>query len=61
MTGRPAKFNVEVGSKEDPSREALQTMLLEQTKGAPGTGPRQVGERDRDEQPFVALDRETSA
>lgn len=61
MTGRPGKFNVEVGSQEDPSREALRTMQLKQTRGAPGTGEREVGERGKDEQPFAALGGETSA
>lgn len=61
MTGRPGKFNVEVGSSEDPSREALRTMRLKQTRGAPGTGEREVGERGKDEQPYAALGGETSA
>ncbi|KAF3760855.1 hypothetical protein M406DRAFT_358371 [Cryphonectria parasitica EP155] len=62
MTGRPAKFNVEVGGKEDPGREAVHSMLLKQTKGAPGTGEREVGERGKeDEQPYGVLGRETSA
>lgn len=61
MTGRPAKFNVEVGSEEDPARLAERDMLLKQTRGAPGTGEREVGERGRDEQPFAALGGETSA
>lgn len=61
MTGRPGKFNVEVGSKEDPSREAERNMLLKQTRGAAGTGERQVGERGTDEQPYKVLGSETSA
>ncbi|PSR98981.1 hypothetical protein BD289DRAFT_65816 [Coniella lustricola] len=61
MTGRRGKFNVKVGSREDPSREAERTMLLKQTRGAPGTGERQVGERGTDEQPFKALGRDASA
>lgn len=61
MTGRPGKFNVEVGSNEDPSREALRTMRLKQTRGAPGTGEREVGEQGKDEQPYATLGGETSA
>lgn len=61
MTGRPGKFNVEVGSKEDPARQSERDMLLKQTKGAPGTGEREVGERGKDEQPYAALGGETSA
>lgn len=61
MTGRPGKFDVEVGSKEDPSRQALHDMRLKQTRGAPGTGEREVGEKGRDEQPYAALGGETSA
>lgn len=63
MTGRPGKFNVEVGSAEDPSREALRDMRLKQTRGAPGTGEREVGVRGakEGEQPYAALGGETSA
>jgi hypothetical protein len=61
LTGRPAKFNVEVGSKQDPARVAERNMLLKQTRGAPGTGERQVGERGTDEQPYKVLGNETSA
>lgn len=61
MTGRPGKFNVEVGSKEDPAREAEKTMLLQQTRGAPGTGEREVGVKGGDEQPYGALGGDTSA
>lgn len=61
LTGRPGKFNVEVGSKEDPSREALRSMQLKQTRGAPGTGEREVGERGKDEQPYAALGGDTFA
>lgn len=61
MTGRPGKFNVEVGSGEDPGREAERNLLLKQTKGAPGTGEREVGEKGRDEQPYAALGGDTSA
>lgn len=64
MTGRPGAdkaFAAEIGSKDDPSREALHAMRLKQTRGAPGTGEREVGERGKDEQPYAALGRETSA
>lgn len=61
MMGRPGKFNVEVGSAEDPARLAEKDMLLKQTRGAPGTGEREVGETGRDEQPYAALGGETSA
>lgn len=61
MMGRPGKFSVAVGSKEDPARQAERDMLLKQTRGAPGTGEREVGETGRDEQPYGALGRETSA
>lgn len=61
MTGRPAKFNVEVGSEQDPGRAAEQAMRLKQTKGAPGTGEREVGEKGaQDAQPYGAL-KETEA
>lgn len=59
MTGRPAKFNVEPGSKEDPGRVAEQQMRLKQTGGAPGTGERQEGVDNQ--QPYGALDNETAA
>lgn len=59
MTGRPAKFNVEPGSKEDPGRAAEQAMRLKQTGGAPGTGERQDGVDNQ--QPYGALDNETAA
>lgn len=59
MTGRPAKFNVEPGSKEDPGRVAEQNMRLSQTGGAPGTGERQEGVDNQ--QPYGALDNETAA
>lgn len=59
MTGRPAKFNVEPGSKEDPGRVAEQNMRLKQTGGAPGTGERQDGVDNQ--QPYGALDNETAA
>ncbi|KAL1865662.1 hypothetical protein Daus18300_007038 [Diaporthe australafricana] len=59
MTGRPGKFNVEPGSKEDPGRLAEQDLRLKQTRGAPGTGERQ--DAAGDQQPFAALDNETSA
>lgn len=61
MIGRPGKFNVEVGSREDPAREAERTMLLKQTRGAPGSGEREVGVKGGDEQPYSALGGETSA
>lgn len=61
MTGSPGKFNVEVGSMQDPGRVAEQTMRLKQTRGAPGTGEREVGERGaQDAQPYGAL-KETEA
>lgn len=59
LTGRPAKFNVEPGSKEDPGRVAEQDLRLKQTRGAPGTGERQDGAGNQ--QPYAALDNETSA
>lgn len=59
MTGRPAKFNVEPGSKEDPGRLAEQDLRLKQTRGAPGTGERQDGAGNQ--QPYGALDNETAA
>ena len=59
VTGRPAKFNVEPGSAEDPSRLAEQNLALKQTRGAPGTGERQSGVDNA--QPYGALDNETSA
>ncbi|ROV92377.1 hypothetical protein VMCG_09155 [Cytospora schulzeri] len=59
MIGRPGKFNVEPGSLEDPGRVAEQNMALKQTRGAPGTGERQDGAGNQ--QPFGALDNETSA
>lgn len=59
MTGRPAKFNVEPGSKEDPGRLAEQDLRLKQTRGAPGTGDRQDGAGNQ--QPYGALDNETAA
>ncbi|KAI3394679.1 hypothetical protein diail_2426 [Diaporthe ilicicola] len=58
MTGRPAKFNVEPGSKEDPGRLAEQDLRLKQS-GAPGTGERQDGSGNQ--QLYGALDNETSA
>lgn len=63
MTGRPGKFNVEVGSKEDPGRQAVQDLRLKQTRGAPGTGEREVGVKGgrEGEQPFGALGGDTSA
>lgn len=59
MTGRPAKFNVEPGSKDDPGRVAEQDLRLKQTRGAPGTGERQDGVDNQ--QPYGALDNETAA
>ncbi|KAG6359132.1 hypothetical protein INS49_012652 [Diaporthe citri] len=59
MTGRPAKFNVEPGLKEDPGRVAEQDLRLKQTRGAPGTGERQDGAGNQ--QPYGALDNETAA
>lgn len=59
MTGRPAKFNVEPGSKEDPGRVAEQDLRLKQTRGAPGTGERQ--DAAGNQQPYAALDNETAA
>ncbi|KAJ0107370.1 hypothetical protein J7T55_009334 [Diaporthe amygdali] len=59
LTGRPAKFDVEPGSKEDPARLAEQHLRLKQTRGAPGTGERQDGAGDQ--QPYGVLDNETSA
>lgn len=59
MSGRPAKFGVEPGSKDDPGRVAEQEMRLKQTRGAPGTGERQDGAGNQ--QPFGALDNETAA
>ncbi|KAJ4422500.1 hypothetical protein N0V82_002834 [Gnomoniopsis sp. IMI 355080] len=53
MTGRPAKLNVQPGSKEDPAREAEKRFLARQVGGAPGGGN---GSR---EQPFEALESET--
>lgn len=63
MIGRPGKFNVEPGSAEDPGREAEKNLRLKQTRGAPGTGEREVGVRGagQGEQPYEALGRETSA
>lgn len=58
MTGRPGKFNVEVGSREDPSRVAEQQMRMKQAHLGGGGVGREVGV---DEQPFSALDRETFA
>ncbi|KAJ4396286.1 hypothetical protein N0V93_000505 [Gnomoniopsis smithogilvyi] len=55
MTGRPAKLNVEPGSKEDPAREAEKRFLSRQVGGAPGGG------NGSGEQPFEALERETNA
>lgn len=59
LTGRPAKFDVEPGSKEDPGRVAEQDLRLKQTRGAPGTGERQDGAGNQ--QPYGALDNETAA
>jgi hypothetical protein len=59
MTGRPAKFDVEPGSKDDPGRVAEQEMRLKQTRGAPGTAERQDGAGSQ--QPYGALDNETAA
>ncbi|KUI55443.1 hypothetical protein VP1G_02736 [Cytospora mali] len=59
LTGRPGKFNVEPGSQEDPARLAEKNLALKQTRGAPGTGERQDGAGNQ--QPYGALDNETSA
>lgn len=55
MTGRPAKFDVEVGSKQDPGREAAKSFAGRQVGGAPGGG------NGSGEQPFEVLGRETDA
>lgn len=56
MTGRPAKFNVQPGSKDDPAREAEKRFIArKQVGGAPGGG------NGPTEQPFEALGRETDA
>lgn len=55
MTGRPAKFDVEIGSKDDPARQAEKSFGGRQVGGAPGGG------NGNGEQPYEALGRETDA
>lgn len=55
MMGRPGKFNVEIGSKQDPAREAEKNFGGRQVGGAPGGG------NGTAEQPYEALGRETDA
>lgn len=55
MTGRPAKFDVEIGSKDDPARQAEKSFAGRQVGGAPGGG------NGNGEQPYEALGRETDA
>ncbi|KAK7746363.1 hypothetical protein SLS53_002322 [Cytospora paraplurivora] len=58
LIGRPAKFNVEPGSKDDPARLAEQKLAAKQAT-APGAGQGQADAGNT--QPYDALDNETSA
>lgn len=55
LTGRPGKFDVELGSKQDPGREAEKSFGRRQVGGAPGGGNGSA------EQPYEVLGRETDA
>ena len=58
-SGPGKSIQAEPGSKDDPARLAEQKMNLNQTHGGTGTGPRQT--RLSGEQPYGALDSETSS
>jgi len=60
MTGRPAKFDVEVGSQDDPARLAELKMQTKQAR-VPGIAGTEAGVQGGDEQPYGALGGDTSA